>query len=202
MNQDPKVRRTTTQGALSPRKTSGWILLTFGLILLCIGGSTGNDQYRIVRDWPSVDAEVISSSVQTSLGVAVRGRRDPVYAAMVEFRYSVGSQTYVSYAKPNHTSSSYSAIQQKVRAYSPQSRHEIRYNPANPSDIRFEVGYNLDFFLKSAVLVGIGLLMSVVSGALLVGPRTGKSVACPSCQCEVRAGQSVCPYCSTPLRPI
>lgn len=183
----------------------GAFSLAFGLASLGAAGMVGSKQYRILRDWPSVDAEVVRSRV---LSYVVHGRRSNAtyYTANIEFRYKVGSQSYLTSARPSHDTDGSSPMQHWVDVYSPGTRHQIRYNPVNPADIRFDVGYNYSFFNDVAFLGIWGLIFLVASGVLLVRPRhaagrprRGKFIACPSCQWEVRSGLSVCPNCSASL---
>lgn len=83
--------------------------------------------------------------------------------------------------------------------YAPGSRHPIRYNPADPSDMRFDVGYNFGFFFLPVLFGGMGIVFSALGVGLLFASRSVRELQCPVCGRPVEKGQNFCPNCAAPL---
>ena len=173
----------------------GGVFFVIGLGLL--GGTyyAGNRQYTILKSWPTAEAEVTRSEV-----VSYRDNQGTtMHRAAIDFRYTVNGKEYSVPSSSSYSSSSYSEMQGKVEKYAPGTRHTIKYNPANPSDMRFDVGYNFGFFFIPFILGVIGLPFTLIGGVLLVVSRKLVEMTCPSCGQAVQPGQNFCPNCSTAI---
>lgn len=176
-------------------KIVGGVFTPVGLALLGFGLWTGNRQVTIMKTWPTVDAEVTKSDV-------TRGRDregTTMYGVEIEFRYTVNGKDYATPSSAGYRSSSYTEMKGKADAYAPGTRHPVRYNPSDPSDIRFDVGYNFGFFFLPVLLSGMGLIFGGVGSGLLLASRSALKQRCPSCGQPVERGQHFCPNCASAL---
>ncbi len=183
-------------------KIVGGVFLPLGLVFLGVTGFTGNRQYTILKSWPTVEAEVTQSRVSHYQSTSSRSSStSTMYQAEIEFRYTVGGKQYVTPATSDYSSSSYTEMKHKVDFYAPGTRHAIRYNPADPNDIRFDVGYNLGFFLLPFIFGILGLVFGSVGAGLLLAWRSVSKgqPRCPSCGQPTERGQRFCPNCAAPL---
>lgn len=176
-------------------KLVGAIFALVGSAMLGGSGWSANRQYTILETWPAVDAQVMDSRVASYRDSG--GKR--MYSAEIEFRYTVSGKEYKTPASSGYSSSSYTEMNSKVVKYAPGSRHSIRYDPANPNDIRFDVGYNFNFFFLPVLLGGMGLIFGGVGVGLLFASRSMRPLQCPSCGQPVEKGQNFCPNCAAPL---
>ena len=117
-------------------------------------------QSRVLRTWPSVDAEVIGSRVVEHATTA-----GPLYATEIRFTYLVNGQPVTGQFVFPHESTSRERKQAQVARFPVGSRQRILYNPADPSDIRSNPGYNVDFFVIPVFLSGVGFIFLVLAGA-------------------------------------
>lgn len=120
-----------------------------------------------------------------------------VYEANVEFRYTVGGKSYTAQAGSDYSTSDYAEMKQKVKTYAPGTHHPIRYNPGNPSDISYDAGFTIGFFLVPLIVSGAGLI-AVSTGVVLflIGWGMGEAtVRCTSCGQVVMRSEKVCPKC-------
>ncbi|MBI4164827.1 MAG: DUF3592 domain-containing protein [Acidobacteria bacterium] len=173
-------------------KLVGTVFSITGVVMVSLAGWTGIRQYHILKSWPNVEAEVVNSQV-------IRyhdAESGTTYRAAIDFRYGVEGKEYTAAASSSYSSSSYSRMKAKADAYATGTRHPVRYNPADPSDMRFEAGYNFSFFFLPGTLGLIGLTFSGLGGALLLGSRTVRELRCPSCGQVADEGQNFCPNCA------
>ena len=118
-------------------------------------------QYRILRTWPAVEAEVLSSRV-----LVLQSSGEPLHDIEVHFAYAVNGRPYTGVIHSNHLSTSRAAKEKQAAQFPAGSRHLIRYNPADPTDVRAQVGYNVHFFAVPVFISGVGGIFFVL-GALL-----------------------------------
>ena len=183
----------------------GSIFAVCGLILLAVGGEAGRRQYKILKSWPAVEAEVAKSRVTHYIVHRIdrRGREigtTTMYQAKIEFQYTVGGKSFVSPSTSSSGTTDYGAMKRVADDYAPGTRHTIRYDPAYPNDIRFDAGYNVGFFLVPIVTGGIGIVLFGMGVGLLVLSRSEQSLRCPSCGQRLAGGQNFCPNCAQPVQ--
>jgi hypothetical protein len=177
-------------------KLVGSIFSIIGVVMLLLAGWTGHRQYSILKTWPSVEAEVVNSQVIRSHDA----ESGTTYRAAIDFRYVVEGKEYTAPASSSYSSSSYSQMKQKVDDYAIGTRHPIRYNPADPNDMRFDVGYNFNFFFLPGLLGLMGLVFGGLGVGILLASRTQQERRCPSwCGQIAGKGQNFCPNCAVPL---
>ena len=191
-----RVSRGPERGSVDHSPRAAWIVggifTAGGLTALGFGLWAAVWCFTVVRSWPELDAEVIKSSI-------VRSRNtngDFRYVVRAEFRYSAGGAEIRSQTSDSGFNSNiYGNAFRKAELYAAGTHHRIRVNPANPKDIRFDVGYSLDFFGVALALNALGLIFSAVgSGVLIANMRQPR--ACPSCHMPVAKAHHYCPYCS------
>ena len=74
-----------------------------------------------------------------------------MYQAEIEFRYTIDGKPFETPSRSDYSTSDYEAMKRIAAAYSPGTRHMVRYNPTNPNDIRMNAGYNFGFFLAPII---------------------------------------------------
>ncbi len=133
-------------------------------------------QYKILRDWPAVQAEVVRSNV-----VVVESPSRPLHDIEVEFAYAVNGTPYSGVIHSNHLSTSRARKEKQAERFPVGSRQAIRYNPQDPRDIRAQVGYNVHFFAVpifvlavGAIFLVVGLLIWLVSSRGVRAPQAGR----------------------------
>ncbi len=129
-----------------------------GLVLLAVAVWAGNRQHKILKHWPTVDAEVVESRVMQgadSDGVVT-------YSAAIQFRYTVNGKEYSTPVASNVSTSNYVSVKRQVDRYAPGSHHRIWHNPEEPADVSFDAGYNLSFFFMPVLFGGMGILFTGV----------------------------------------
>jgi len=208
----------------------GFIGLLIGIALTGAGIWTSRQLHIVWSIWPSTDGVVMRSTLQETLHVpsAKGGMPYHRYSPKVEFRYSVGGQTYTTEANSVYSAGSVrEATENLVALYAPGTHHPVRYNPRDPRDIRFGV---IEFgpLALSFLLLVLGVMLTtvgtraVISGALqavapaeVAGPSRAKvlpfaeppraqpaegTVVCPGCGRRVKASEDNCPNCLKSLR--
>jgi len=143
------------------------VFLILGLGFLSGAVYAGRRPYAIVKTWPTVEAQVVESELyreRTSL-VIKSGRK-------VVFRYQVGGKDYTTVASSSYTFRSYKGMRELGEKYAPGTHHAIRYNPEEPSEIRFEAGYNLGTFFLPLFLGFLGVLFTGLGVVFLLTFRS------------------------------
>lgn len=118
-------------------------------------------QYKILRHWPSVDAEVTGSRV-----LVLQTPSGPLHDIEVHFAFSVEGRPYTGVIHSNHLSTSRARKDKQAAEFPAGSRHVIRYNPADPSDVRAHVGYNVHFFAVPIFISGAGAIFLVIAAVI------------------------------------
>ena len=183
-------------------KLFGAIPLLIGLGLLFGAWFTGNRQHNILKNWPTVDAEVARSELTRRQERSANDTHSTtVYQAQIDFRYTAGGKQYTSPAGSDYSTSDYAEMKQKVDTYAPGTHHAIRYNPANPNDIRFDAGFTFGFFLAPLIFLGVGLMSTAAGvGLFFAGWAVGRAkVRCPACGAMGRRTEQSCPSCGAAL---
>jgi hypothetical protein len=148
---------------------------TIGLIVLAVGIWMAWSDAAMLRDWPSVDAEVVASSVvsSTRTGSSSRSLSSPtMYDTQVTFRYEVAGRRFENATTYGISSSNPSDARDRVREFAPGTRHTIRHRPGDPNIIRFDMDSTIAVFalsgglsLMGLVFVGLGAAVYKVFGS-------------------------------------
>ncbi len=176
--------------------TVGGVFFVVGLGLLTGGVFSARSQYNILKNWPKVDATVAKSAVTSGRD----NDNTTMYGAEFEFRYTVDGKEYQTPASSSYKTSSYKEMKHNVDIFAPGTQHTLFYDPSDPSEIRWDAGYNFSFFLLPTILGGVGIVFAGVgAGVWFVFRSGGAGLLCPSCNMPVERGQSFCPHCAAPL---
>ena len=127
-------------------------------------------QYKILRDSPSVQAEVVSSRV---LAFPTTGGGE-LYDIEIEFAYSVDGRQQLGVIRSNHESTNRARKEKQAAQFAVGSHHPIRYSPTEPRDIRAQVGWNVHFFAVPIFIIGSGAIFGVVGLIFLLVARIGR----------------------------
>jgi hypothetical protein len=174
-----------------------------GIALLAAAGWTGYRQYTMMTQWPSVEAEVVKSQVTHHQSQSSRSTTtSDMYTAEIVFRYSVEGRDYLTPSTTGYSSSSYPEMKRRADSFPPGSRPTIQYNPLDPNDIRFNAGYNFDFFFLPLLLGGMGIVFTGFGVGFLYASRKERLLLCPSCGHRIDKEQNFCPNCAAPLSPL
>lgn len=148
------------------------MLIMSGLFLI-LSAPLFLGQMRVLRDWPTTEAQVVRSGVV----VQPSSKHDQLYAAQLQISYQVNGRTIVA-DLTSYQSSNYQQTEQRAAEYPVGSRQAIRYDPANPSQARVGAGWNRRFFAVPLITLGIGLAFTVLAAAFFVTARmVGSPVA-------------------------
>jgi Protein of unknown function (DUF3592) len=146
------------------QRTIGKAFILIGFVLIAVAAWAANRQYTILKHWPTVDAEVAESRVVqgTDSDGAV------MYRAAIQFRYSVNGKEYSTPVASNVGTTNYISVKRQVDKYAPGTRHPIWHNPDAPDDVRFDAGYNFNFFFLPVLLGGMGVVFAGLGLAVVV----------------------------------
>lgn len=139
----------------------GWAFAAIGAVLLGVGAWLLATDWRTLREWPTLEAQVVQSEVVTAAGLSANNYRR-MYDARVVFAYTVGGRRYENGTTYGIASSSPADAESRVSDYAPGTRHVIRYRPGDPNVIRFDMDSTIATFAVSGGVV----LMGLVFGAL------------------------------------
>ena len=127
-------------------------------------------QMKVLRTWPSADAQVVHSDVvplRTDSG-------QMLYDTLLVLSYHVDGRPYVSRVGSLHQSTSYARKKKQADRFSPGMHTEVRYNPADLRDVRIQVGYNVHFFAVPIFISGVAGIFGVLALVLfLISRRSG-----------------------------
>jgi len=135
--------------------------LVFAIVMFGYATPLFIQQHRILRTWPSADAEVVSSRI-----VEHATASGPLYATKLQFAFSVNARPVRGEFVFPHESTSRERKQKQIAKYLVGSHQRILYNPADPADIRINPGYNVEFFVIPVFLSGVALIFVALGGAL------------------------------------
>jgi hypothetical protein len=141
--------------------------LLFVVPLALIAGFLAWRQYRILKTWPAVDAQVVHSDWARHGSQSGRG---PVgsYSVEFRFRYRVGGRLYESRATAGYNSANFAEVQRWLKELPVGSHREIRYEPDNPQVISLANDYGALSFAASYALARWVLVLGAVAGALIL----------------------------------
>ena len=124
-------------------------------------------QMKVLRTWPSADAQVVHSSV-----VPLRTDSGQVlYDTLLVLSYQTQGRPYMSSVGSLHQSTSYERKKKQADRFQPGDHTEVRYNPADPRDVRVQVGYNVHFFAVPIFISGVAGIFGVLALVLFLISR-------------------------------
>jgi hypothetical protein len=144
-------------------------LLFFSVPLAVVAGFLGWRQYRILKTWPSVDAQVVRANWTRH---PAQSSREPVdsYGAEFLFRYSVGGRQYESVATSGYNSVNLREVQGWLNQVPVGSHRTVRYEPDNPQVISLATDYGgLSFAAPYALARWVLITFCVGTGLIAFG---------------------------------
>lgn len=134
------------------------LFLAIGVLIASIGAWSFTRETPL--SWPAADAAAVESRVIQGRSSSSRsGSSSPVYDIQVTFSYTVDGTPFRSQTASGSSSSSRATAEGRLAAYSPGSRHTIRYRPDDPNVIAFEVARSKVYVLPGALLaIGVVFL--------------------------------------------
>ncbi len=143
--------------------------LVFILIGLLFAVPPFIEQMKVLRTWPSADAQVLRSEVvplRTDSG-------QMLYDTRFVLAYQVDGRPYVSSVGSLHQSTSYERKKKQAERFLPGSRTEVRYNPGDPVDIRIQAGVNVHFFAVPVFICGVAAIFGLLALLFFLVSRRG-----------------------------
>ncbi len=134
-----------------------------GTLLLVLLGWDAYSEYRIVKTWPTVDAQVTGNRVRRYIRRGGKSNKEVThFEVTVEFRYWAEGKLFVSPSSEDLTSPQ--DAQQELALYAQGRWHQIRYNPRDPNDIRFNPEFSV---LGVSIGLGLSVLFIAIGSTLL-----------------------------------
>lgn len=187
----------------------GAIFICVGVPSVGIGLGMGLVQDRVIKTWPTVDAEVIKTQIIAARGTTRSGFPITRYETEIVFRYTVGGKEYTSRSTNGYQTARYSDMKRIADTYVPGTHHLIRYHPKYPDTVLFNVGYNYGFFILPITFGGGGLLFTVIGVVTLKGVPAARSFEksgsvgsgrpCQACGQALPPGHKFCSNCGRPV---
>jgi hypothetical protein len=127
-------------------------------------------QMKVLRTWPSAEAQVVRSEVvplHTDSG-------QMLHDTLLVLSYQVNGRAYVSSVGSLHQSTSYERKKKQAERFPAGSRTEVRYNPRDPVDIRIQAGYNVHFFAVPVFISGVAAIFGLLALLFLLLAKRGR----------------------------
>lgn len=178
----PETMSQGTRGAVQAApvykviRIIGGVLMAVGCLFLsgaAIEAYQSYQEHTAPAKWPTVDAQVTRSAIETTIFHSRHQLDTKVYTLRVAYQYSVGGKTFISSAPPSASTSNPQTIQVSLKDFAPGTHHMIWFNPAQPDDIRSEAGNTFETF-SSSLIWAIGGGVQLIFGLLLW--RAGKGI--------------------------
>lgn len=140
--------------------------LIVGVILLIFSVPFFWNQARVLRDWPTTEAQIFRSDV-----VVVRiSKNEQMYSARLGLLYTVDGKP-ITTEVTSFEDQNYRKTRARADEYPVGTRHEIRYNPQEPTQARVGAGWNARFFALPLIVFGCGAFFVATASALLFAAR-------------------------------
>ena len=128
-------------------RLTGFTFMAIGALFGLLGLALGWTRVQVLRNWPSTDATVVSSSMGGGL------KR---HWLLVEFSYEVAGKPYQVRTGSSWSTTSAASVEDSVRFYAPGSHHPVHYRADAPDVIDFESAWSLATFWPAAVALLVG----------------------------------------------
>lgn len=125
-------------------------------------------QIRVLRDWPTTQAQVVNSQVTT----VPTSKHDQLYAAKLQISYAVNGKTFTT-DLTSFQSSNYAETQRRAAEFPVGSRNEIRYDPNHPEQARIGAGWNRRFFAVPLITFGCGAAFGLLALGFFIAGKLG-----------------------------
>ena len=180
------MRRKFTQA--EQLRWVGWLFASIGLVFLLIGGRLAYSQRKAAQTQPSLaNAQVVNSHLhryvqtrsETGSQMHQRVTYETDYELIVEFRYAVAGQSFLSPAVETVNNSK--RTNEMLAQYSPGSWHQIRYDPHDPNDIHIhdwpdQVSQRAGIF----AILALGFVFLLAGGGCALASRSKANRTAPA----------------------
>lgn len=129
----------------------GLAFLFFAVITAALALGSFWRQYRILHEWPVVDAQVLRSEI---VPLEMGGRR--LYSWDLQLLYTRGGKPQFGSPFP-FNSPDPDRLRERAESYSVGSYHRVRFNPKQPNELRLQAGWNRRFFFQALLLSAFAL---------------------------------------------
>jgi hypothetical protein len=146
--------------------------LVFFLIGLLFAVPPFIEQMKVLRSWPSADAQVVRSEVvplRTDSG-------QMLYDTRFVLAYQVDGRPYVS----SVGSLSYERKKKQAERFPAGSHTEVRHNPGDPTDVRIQAGFNVHFFAVPVFISGVAAIFGLLALLFFLVSRRGRERTSPT----------------------
>ena len=140
----------------------GRILWILGTVVLGVAAFSGRDQIIILSSWAKADGQVTGSEIVRHFSP----KSKPVYRLRVTFQYQADGVPHFAVSSSSLGSNELATVTRKMARFPVGSHHSLYYDPANPTDMRFDAGYNVDFLAQPLIIATAGLLF-VIAGTVI-----------------------------------
>ena len=140
----------------------GRILWILGTVVLGVVAFSGGDQIIILSSWAKADGQVTGSEIVRHFSP----KSKPVYRLRVTFQYQADGVPHFAVSSSSLGSNELATVTRKMARFPVGSHHSLYYDPANPTDMRFDAGYNVDFLAQPLIIATAGLLF-VIAGTVI-----------------------------------
>lgn len=149
----------------------------FSLVFIAIGGGIFGYAVKIAGkakqslSWPSIEGEIAHSAILLQTQTAPTQGSEVTVKADISYRYKVNGRNYSSsqISLLDFSSSSSARARTIVSRYPDNSKVDVYYNPADPSEAVLEPGASTGL----RILYLVGVTFAVVGLLLLVMSLTG-----------------------------
>jgi hypothetical protein len=119
-------------------------------------------QIQVLRNWPEVDAQVLSSEVVSESSAG----HEMVYRAKLQVLYTVSGNPIIS-DLTSFESTNFEATLRRTEQFPIGSHHAVRYDPANPAQARVGAGWNRTYFALPLIVLTMATFFAFVGAVLL-----------------------------------
>lgn len=123
-------------------------------------------QIRVLRTWPTTQAQVLRSEVVTQPAPA----HEQLYAAQLQLLYTVEGKP-ITVELTSFQSKNYEETQRRAAEFTVGSRHPLRYDPRDPNQARIGAGWNARFFAAPLLLLAMGAAFAMIALGLFMAGR-------------------------------
>jgi hypothetical protein len=145
----------------------GRVLWILGTVVLGIAVFLGRNQIVVLSTWAKADGEVTASEIVRYFNP----KSKPVYRLRVTFQFPVNNVAQFAVSSSSLGSTELAPVNRKAALFPVGSHHAIRYDPANPTEMRWDAGYNVDFLAVPLIVGGAGLLCVAAGGVFWLAAR-------------------------------
>ena len=150
--------------------------LVFFLIGLLFAVPPFIEQMKVLRSWPSADAQVLRSEVVPLL----TDSGQMLYDTRLVLAYQVDGRSYVSSVGSLHQSTSYERKKKQAERFPAGSHTEVRHNPGDPTDVRIQAGFNVHFFAVPVFISGVAAIFGLLALLFFLVSRRGRERTSPT----------------------